>query len=171
MLWHCREPNRGHPTRCRRSYWMSHPGRPWMIQWSLSSVSSRSSSQTDDFGSLHQKDGLIICRLLFFLFLGVGWDWVHLVRQPQFDLLYQPQMIDDECGAVGGMRIVGGNRSTRRKPAPGPLYPPQIPHNLTWARNQAAAVGSRRLTAWAMTRTIYRHLLILIWKSISAFQF
>jgi hypothetical protein len=35
--------------------------------------------------------------------------------------------MDGECGAVGG--IMGrGNRRTRRKPAPVPLCPPQIPH-------------------------------------------
>jgi hypothetical protein len=45
-------------------------------------------------------------------------------------LLYQPQMIDDDYEAVGGMRIGRGNRSTRRKPAPVPLCPPQIPHDL-----------------------------------------
>jgi hypothetical protein len=45
------------------------------------------------------------------------------------------------------MRIGRGNRSTRRKPAPVPLYPPQIPHDLTWDRTRAAAVGSQRLTA------------------------
>jgi hypothetical protein len=46
-------------------------------------------------------------------------------------LLYQPQMInDDDYGAIGGMRIGRGNRSTRRKPAPVPLCPPQIPHDL-----------------------------------------
>jgi hypothetical protein len=37
---------------------------------------------------------------------------------------------DDECGGVGGMRIYRGNRSTRRKPAPLPFCPPQIPHDL-----------------------------------------
>jgi hypothetical protein len=40
-----------------------------------------------------------------------------------------------------------GNRSTGRKPAPVPLRPPQIPHNLTLARTRADAVGNRRLTA------------------------
>jgi hypothetical protein len=35
-------------------------------------------------------------------------------------------MIDDDYGAVGGMRIGKGNRNTRRKRAPGPLFPPQI---------------------------------------------
>jgi hypothetical protein len=43
-------------------------------------------------------------------------------------LLYKPQMIDEsDCGAIGGMKIGRGNRSTRRKPAPAPLCPPQIP--------------------------------------------
>jgi hypothetical protein len=37
---------------------------------------------------------------------------------------------DDDYGAVGGMRLGRGNRSTRRKPAPVPLCPPQIPHDL-----------------------------------------
>jgi hypothetical protein len=73
-------------------------------------------------------------------------------------LLYQPRMVDDECGAVGGMRIGRGNQSTGRKLAPVPLSPPQIPHDVTWARKRAAAVGSRRLTAWAMTRPVYSKL-------------
>jgi hypothetical protein len=63
-------------------------------------------------------------------------------------LLYQPRMIDvDDYGAVGGMRIGRGNRRTRRKPAPVPLCPPQIPHDLTWDRIRAAVVGNQRLTA------------------------
>jgi hypothetical protein len=62
-------------------------------------------------------------------------------------LLYQPRMIDDEYGSVGGMRIDRENRSTRRKPTPVPLCPPQIPHDLPWDRTRAAAVGSQRLTA------------------------
>jgi hypothetical protein len=42
-------------------------------------------------------------------------------------------MIDvDECGAVGAMKIGRGNQSTERKLVPVPLYPPQIPHDLTW---------------------------------------
>jgi hypothetical protein len=68
-------------------------------------------------------------------------------------LFYKPQMTDeDDCGAVGGTKIGRGNRSTRRKLAPAPLCPPQIPHDLTRARTRAAAVGSQRLTAWAMAR-------------------
>jgi hypothetical protein len=48
---------------------------------------------------------------------------------------------DDDYGAVGGMRIDRGNRSTRRKPVPVPLCPPQIPYDLTCDRTGAAAVG------------------------------
>jgi hypothetical protein len=59
---------------------------------------------------------------------------------------------DDDYGAVGGMRIDGENRSTRRKPAPVPLCPPPIPRDMTWARTRDAAVGSRRLTVCAMAR-------------------
>jgi hypothetical protein len=45
-------------------------------------------------------------------------------------LLYQPQMIGDgDCEEIGGMKIGGVNRSTRRKPAPAPLCPPQITHD------------------------------------------
>jgi hypothetical protein len=47
----------------------------------------------------------------------------------------------------GGMKIGRGNRSTRRKPTPASLCPPQIPHDQTRARTRAAAVGSQRLTA------------------------
>jgi hypothetical protein len=57
-------------------------------------------------------------------------------------------MIDEgDCGAIGGMKIDTGNRSTRRKPAPAPLCPPQIPHDQTRARTRATAVESQRLTA------------------------
>jgi hypothetical protein len=46
---------------------------------------------------------------------------------------------DYDC-KIGGM-IGKGNRSTRRKPAPVPLCPPQTPHAAR-TRTQAAAVGS-----------------------------
>jgi hypothetical protein len=45
----------------------------------------------------------------------------------------------NEYGAVGGMRIGGGNRSPRKKPASFPFGPPKIPHELTWDVIQAAA--------------------------------
>jgi hypothetical protein len=68
-------------------------------------------------------------------------------------LLYQPRVIDDdESGAIGGINIGRWYRSTRRKPSPVPLCPPQIPHDPTRARTRAAAVGRQRLTSWAMAR-------------------
>jgi hypothetical protein len=38
----------------------------------------------------------------------------------------------NKYGAVGAMRVGRGNQSTWRKPAPVPLHPPQIRHDLTW---------------------------------------
>jgi hypothetical protein len=58
-----------------------------------------------------------------------------------------PDPDDDDCGAICGMQISKGHRSTRRKPALVPLCPPQIPHGVSRAGPRAAAVGSRRLTA------------------------
>jgi hypothetical protein len=89
-------------------------------------------------------------RLVFL----VSWDGVRLsplgTSPTNWPIVPAPD--DNECGAVDGMRIGKGNRSTRRKPTPVPLRPPQIQHDLTWARTRAAVVGSRRLTAWAMAR-------------------
>jgi hypothetical protein len=52
------------------------------------------------------------------------WTGDQLVARP---LLTVPGECDDD-GDVGGMNGLGrGNRSTRRKPAPTPLCPPQIP--------------------------------------------
>jgi hypothetical protein len=92
-------------------------------------------------------DSSVVQHMTYFFFLVFWWveTWVYLVRRPLIDLLYKPWMIDDECGAVGGMRIGRGNRSTRRKPTPVPVCPLQIPHDLTSAR-------SWRLSAWAMER-------------------
>jgi hypothetical protein len=45
-------------------------------------------------------------------------------------LLHQPRMIGKgDCGKNGEMNTGRGNRSTRRKPAPAPLCPPQIPQD------------------------------------------
>jgi hypothetical protein len=90
----------------------------------------------------------------FLLFFLVGWD-SPLGTMVTTGLLYQPQMIDyGDCGATGGMKIGRGNRSTRRKSASAPLCPLQIAHDKTRARTRAAAMGSQRLTAWAMARPL-----------------
>jgi hypothetical protein len=51
---------------------------------------------------------------------------------------------DDECGAVGEMRIGRGNRSNPRKMSPVQLRPLQVPHDLAWARTRHSLVGSYR---------------------------
>jgi hypothetical protein len=57
-------------------------------------------------------------------------------------------------GEFGEMKTGRENRSTRRKPAPAPLRPPQIPFDQTRVWTRATAVRSQRLTAWAMARPL-----------------
>jgi hypothetical protein len=65
-------------------------------------------------------------------------------------------MIDeDDCGAIGGMKIGRGNRSTRRKPAPAPLCPPQIPHDQTRARNPGRRGGKAATNRLSYGAAIY----------------
>jgi hypothetical protein len=47
----------------------------------------------------------------------------------EWPIVPAPGVYDD--GEFGGMKICRGNRSTRRKPAPAPLCPPQIPLDQT----------------------------------------
>jgi hypothetical protein len=90
---------------------------------------------------------------VFFIILR-GWNWGHLVLRQLLVYCTSPQMIDDgNCGAISWMKIGRENRSPRRKPAPVPFCPPQIPHDQTRALTRATAVGSQRLTAWALART------------------
>jgi hypothetical protein len=70
---------------------------------------------------------------------GVGWGEIESTWYVGQYLTLE--LDDDECGALGGIRIGRGNLSSRRKPTPMSLCPPQIPHDLTWARIRAAAVG------------------------------
>jgi hypothetical protein len=87
-------------------------------------------------------------HFLYFFIIPSGARLSPLGTAATTDLLDQPQTTDDDgCGAIGGIKIGRGNRSTRRKPAPAPLRPPQIPHYQTRVRTRAAAVGSQLLTA------------------------
>jgi hypothetical protein len=104
------------------------------------------------FGSLSKSNPVTrryvtSCVVLTLFFMG--WDLGHQV-------LVQPQMINEgDCGAIGGMKIGRGNRSTRRKPAPAPFCPPKIPLDQPRVRTRAAAMGSQRLTAWAMALPLF----------------
>jgi hypothetical protein len=81
--------------------------------------------------------------IIFFIIIiisGVGLS--SLGTAATSGLLYKPQMIDEgDCGAIGGLKIGRANQSTRRKPAPAPPCPPQMPHDQTQARTRAASVG------------------------------
>jgi hypothetical protein len=57
--------------------------------------------------------------------------------------------VDYDDGEIGGM-IGRGNRSTRRKPAPVALCPPQTPHaarKRTWARRGGKPASNHSATA------------------------
>jgi hypothetical protein len=64
-----------------------------------------------------------------------------------------PAPADDDYGEIGGM-IGRGNRSTRRKPAPVPLCPPQTPHAAR-TRTRAAAGRSRRRVCFISLRITF----------------
>jgi hypothetical protein len=49
---------------------------------------------------------------------------------------------EDECGAVGGMRIGMGKPNYLKKTSLVSLCSPQIPHDLIRVRTRAAAVGN-----------------------------
>jgi hypothetical protein len=91
---------------------------------------------------------VVLIARLFYIIIISGVRLSPLGTAATTGLLNQPQMIcGGDYGEIGGMKVGRGNRSTRRKPAPAPHCPPQIPHDQTRARTRAVAVGSPRLTA------------------------
>jgi hypothetical protein len=81
--------------------------------------------------------------MLVFIFIYYWWGGTKSLGTAATSVLvYKTQMIDeDDCGAIGGMKIGRGNRSTRGKPAPAPFCPPQIPHDQTRARTPGRRGG------------------------------
>lgn len=61
---------------------------------------------------------------------------------------YRPSVIDEWVIMMHWWEY----RSSRIKPVPVPLSPPQIPHELAWDWTRASTVRRRQLTAWAITR-------------------
>jgi hypothetical protein len=89
---------------------------------------------------------MLVKVLLFITLSGVRLS--PLCTAATTGLLYQLRMTDDgDCGAISGMKIGRGKRSTRRKPTPVSFCTSKVPHDQTRARTRAAALGSRRLTA------------------------
>jgi hypothetical protein len=79
-------------------------------------------------------------------------------------------MIDDgDFGAIDGMRIGSGDRSTQRKPAPVQLCLPQIPHDLTRAPTWPATVGSQSILLYL--REMIRPSEPLVMKSVHKYIF
>jgi hypothetical protein len=82
----------------------------------------------------------------FFFLIGIVWGVIQLgplgTATTNRPTVLAPGDYDD--GDIGGMMIVRGNRSTRRKPTPVLLCPPQTPH-AAWTQTQAAVVGSQRI--------------------------
>jgi hypothetical protein len=71
-------------------------------------------SNTEAFPGLNTVQAIELARQrtgqqdFFYKFLGVGWDWINLVRLSLFGLLYPSQVMDgDECGAVSGKMVRG----------------------------------------------------------------
>jgi hypothetical protein len=101
---------------------------------------------------IERKSGMVsktcfyLYKVRFFPLLGRRSGTETTISDDTSGLLYQTRMMmhDDECGTVGGM-IGREARSSRKKPAPVSLCPPQIPHNLTRVRSRAAAVRSQPL--------------------------
>jgi hypothetical protein len=48
----------------------------------------------------------------------------------------------------------GKLKYSERKPAPVPLCPPQIPHDLIWNQTRATPVGSQQLTTWRVAQPL-----------------
>jgi hypothetical protein len=77
----------------------------------------------------------------FFNLYSVGWSQLNPLGTAATNRPIVPAPGDYDDGEFGGM-IGRANRSTRRKPPPVPLCPPQTPHAVR-KRNRTAAVGSR----------------------------
>jgi hypothetical protein len=84
-----------------------------------------------------------------YLPIGLEWNRVHYYYDHYWPILPSLMIDGDDCGTISEMND-RGNRSTRKKRAPVPLWPPQIREALTRARRRVAAVRSWQLTAWAM---------------------
>jgi hypothetical protein len=73
----------------------------------------------------------------------------YIVLRLFISLLYQPWMVDGDCGTLSAMDEWQGKRKYSKTTCPSavPVCAPQIPHDLTRAQTWADAVWSRRLAA------------------------
>jgi hypothetical protein len=73
--------------------------------------------------------------LIFSNWYSGGWSQIGPHGTAAINRPIVPAPGDYDDGEIGGL-IGRGNRSTRRKPAPVPLCPPQTPH-VAWTRTSA----------------------------------
>jgi hypothetical protein len=91
-----------------------------------------------------------IFLFLFFFLLFIVRGGVHLGPLSTAAIIRPtvPASGDYDDGEIG--EIIGrGNQSTRRKPVPVPLCPPQTPH-ATRTRTRAAAIGTSKPYCWML---------------------
>jgi hypothetical protein len=109
---------------------------------------------------------LFVSYLLFFVVVVVGGRWSPCGSPRGTAASYWPIVPvpgDCEDGEVGGMKCGWqGKPKYSEKTCPSAILSTTNSTCQTRARTWAAAVGSQRLTAWAMART-----LILIWSKYS----
>jgi hypothetical protein len=125
--------------------------RPWWWRWYV--PPKRLSIFNRLRGVIFQTTELFIRTVVDNLLNSLSGGWSPPLGTGATDWPIVPATGDYD-GELGGMKIGRGNRSTRRKPVPAPLCPPQIPLDKTRDRTRAAAVWNQRLTAWAMARPL-----------------
>jgi hypothetical protein len=144
ILWRCWLRSRGHIVEGRLPSTVLKPRAYW----------GRGRFFAQQVGS-----ALTLCTYVQSCFL-ISWGGVRLslLSTSATNWPIAPAPNDDDCGAVGGMRIGRGNRSC----------PPQISHDLTWARTRAAAVGSLLLIAWAVAHVPCQNVFGLKFRTLMA---
>jgi hypothetical protein len=107
------------------------------------------SSQDANFNTAYPVLNMLLDKFNsdYFLLNWYSWGGVHLspLGTAAINRPIVPAPGDYGDGEIGGM-IGRRNRSSRRKPAPMPLCPPQTPL-VARKRTRATAVGSQLLTA------------------------
>jgi hypothetical protein len=99
-------------------------------------------------GSCISFFGFCYCNVGWLLSMSMGWHYVSELRPPV--LISFPQMIGYMSMQNRGGMILTETFDPGEKPFPIPLFPPQIPRELTQGTTRASATSGRRLTAWAM---------------------